>query len=50
MERIPFKSIFARPGRFFTNSAQYKNANIPPFFLAVPLEITKTNKILNLEI
>ena len=33
---------------FFTNSPQYRNANISNFVLAVPLEINKTNEVYNL--
>ena len=34
----------------FTNSLQYKNANIANFISAVPLEIKKINDVSNLEI
>ena len=34
---------------FFTNSSQYKNANVASFVLAVPLETTWTNEVCNLE-
>ena len=34
---------------FFTIPAQYKNANITNFILAVPLEINQTNEVINLE-
>ena len=33
---------------FFTNSPQYKNANIANFVLAVPLERNSTNEVYNL--
>ena len=33
----------------FTNSLQYNNANIANFVLAVPLKVTWTNEVCNLE-
>ena len=33
----------------FTNSPQYKNANIANFVLAVPLEINKNNEFHNIQ-
>ena len=35
---------------FFTNSPQYKNANIANFILALPLKINYSNEACNLEI
>ena len=40
-----FKSIV----EFFTNSPQYKNANIANFVLAVALEMSETNEVCGLE-
>ena len=34
---------------FFTNSPQYKNANIANFILAVPSETNYTNEVCNFE-
>ena len=34
----------------FTNSPQYKNANIANFVLAVPLEMNKNNEVCNIQI
>ena len=35
---------------FFTNSPQYKNANIANSVLTLPLEISWTNEVCNIEI
>ena len=40
----------SRTSRFFTNSRQYRNANIANFILVVSLEINNIDKDCNLEI
>ena len=41
---------FLSPLEFFILSPQHKNANIANFVLTVPLEMNKTNEILNPEV
>ena len=45
--RTLFSTKSSQPIRFFTNSVQYKNANIANFVLAVPLEMNKSNTVFN---
>ena len=48
-EQLTLRLIAASTTEFFTNSRQYKNANIANFVLAVPLEMNQTSVVCKLE-